>query len=244
MKLIWTYSEKLKKGPYNSKLSNEYILDMYYHSIECGKKHYPTCIYTTEDGYKFFKDKVDEIKIIPSDFDYVFLGDLKYHVMEIETNPFILIDGDLFLEDKLTISEDCEIAVEYNLPSPSEHLLYFNECFVREGIEDVIPYWKNGFNSYNLGLVYVNTTDYKDELCNDFKKIKKFYKEKIEPVYGFDKLNRQPSISGVQYFFSMFCKYKNIKVDIIGSNNKFIHMAAHRKFDFYSKIKKYRKSLI
>jgi hypothetical protein len=238
MKLIWTYSEKLKKGPFNSSLPDETILEMYEHSIECGKKYYDTCVYTTKTSFNFFKDKVDEVKLLPEDFDYVFLGDLKYHVMEIETEPFILIDGDLFLEDKLIMSDECNFAVEWNLESTTKTLLFFNETFIKEGITDIIPYWKNGLNSYNLGLVYIGTNEYKDELCNDFKKIKKFYKEKIEPKYEFDKLNRQPSISGVQYFFSVFCHYKNINVETLGETNKFIHLASYRKLTFKPNVKK------
>lgn len=239
MKLIWTYSEKLKKGPVNPNLSNDHILSMYKHSIQCGKRHYPTCVYTTEYAYDFFKDIVDEIKIIPSDFDYVFLGDLKYYVIEMETDPFILIDGDLFLQDKLILSINCEIGIEYELTKPTKELIYFNECFIKEGIMDIIPYWKNEFNSYNLGLLYINNMEYKEELCNDFKKIKQFYKEQIEPIYKFDKHNRQPSISGVQYFFSTFCRYKNIKVDIIGNTNSFIHLATNKKLNFKINDKKY-----
>lgn len=235
MKLIWTYSEHLKKGPVNTSLSDNTILEMYEHSIECGKKYYKTVIYTTETMFDFFKDKVDEVKLLPKDFDYVFLGDLKYHVIEMETEPFILIDGDLFLENKLEISDDCEIAVECKINQVSEHLIYFNECFVKEGICDIIPYWTNILSSYNLGLIYVNTSKYKTILCNDFKKIKKFYNEIIEPKYNFDKKNLQPSISGVQYFFYLFCIVNNLNVEEINKKNKFIHLSSHKKLLFKSK---------
>ncbi len=130
------------------------------------------------------------------------------------------------------------MAVEYKLESSGESVCFFNDHFVNEGIKEIIPYWMNGLNSYNLGLVYVNTNKYKSELCDDFKKVKKFYKEKIEPKYRFDELNNQPSVSGVQYFFSVFCNYKNITVDIIGNNNRFTHLAAHRKLNFKPKTKK------
>jgi hypothetical protein len=103
MKLIWTYSEYLQKGPINPKLPKEYIFEMYEHSINCAKQFYKTCVYTTEFGATFFKGKVDEIIIIPKDFDYVFLGDLKYYVFENETSPYTLIDGDLFLESPLIL---------------------------------------------------------------------------------------------------------------------------------------------
>jgi hypothetical protein len=234
MKLIWTYSEHLKKGPNNSKLNDNFILDMYMFSIECAKKfHDKTCVYTTESNYDLFKDKVDEVKLIPNDFDYVFLGDLKYYVMEKENSPFILIDGDLFLEEKLKIPIDCEIGVEVRIDlTPKNVELKFNECFVNEGIKNVIPYWCESNISYNLGLIYINTEKYKLELCNDFKKVKEFYKEKIEPKYHFDKQNKQPSVSGVQYFFTMFLNKENIKPFFIKSNNMFTHLAGEKKFKF------------
>jgi hypothetical protein len=234
MKLIWTYSEHLKKGPNNSKLNDKFILDMYGHSIECGKKFYDkTCVYTTELNYDFFKDKVDEVKLIPNDFDYVFLGDLKYHVIETEKSPFMLIDGDLFLEEKLNIPSNCEIAVEMHINLTLKNTeLKFNECFVNEGIKEIIPYWIDCDISYNLGLIYINTEKYVLDLCNDFKKVKTFYKEKIEPKYHFDKQNKQPSVSGVQYFFTMFLNKENVKPYLIKSGNVFTHLSGDKKFKF------------
>lgn len=232
MKLIWTYSEYLKKG-WNSILENEFILKLYEHSIECAKPFYQTCVYTTKSNYNFFKDKVDEVKLIPDDFDYVFLGDLKYHVIEIEKPPFILIDGDLFINGKLNIPVDSKFGVEFYINNqPDNNVLKFNNCFVQEGIRDIIPYWGSGNISYNLGLVYINTDQYIYEMCNDFKKIKKFYKEIIEPKYEFDKNNKQPSVSGAQYFFTSFLDSKGIKPYDFTSDNNFTHLIGSDKLQF------------
>ena len=83
--------------------------------LNCAKQFYTTCVYTTEFGANFFNGKVDEIIIIPENFEYVFLGDLKYYVFENETNPYILIDGDLFLESPLILNDN-NISVECILP--------------------------------------------------------------------------------------------------------------------------------
>jgi len=240
MKLIWTYSEYLQKGPINPKLPKEYIFEMYGHSINCAKQFYKTCVYTTEFGATFFKGKVDEIVIIPKDFEYVFLGDLKYYVFENETSPYTLIDGDLFLEAPLILNDN-DISVECILPySKDTGESIFNNFFINEGICDIIPYWKETLPSYNLGLVYIKNNDFIKELCSDFKKVKTFYKEQIEPTYKFDAKNKQPSIVGVQYFFSLFCHYKNIDVDFIIHNNKFTHLAGEKKYNFNSKVSRFK----
>lgn len=239
MKLIWTYSEHLKKG-WNYILENEFILKLYEYSIECAKPFYQTCVYTTKSNYDFFKDKVDEVKLIPDDFDYVFLGDLKYHVIEVEKPPFMLIDGDLFINKKLSIPIDSKFGVEFYVNNElGNDVFKFNKSFVEEGIRDIIPYWGSGNISYNLGLVYINTDEHIYEMCNDFKKIKKFYKEVIEPKYEFHKNGKQPSQSGAQYFYTSFLDSKGIKPYSIILDNTFTHLQGHKKLSFRHNMVKY-----
>lgn len=244
MKLIWTYSEKLQKGPINPRLNKEYIFDLYRKSIECAKPYYDTCVYTTNFGAEFFKDKVDEVIILPEDFQYTFLGDLKYYVLENEKPGYIMIDGDLFLETKLQFDKECDFVfehiIDYSDDSPETK---FNNFFLNEKINEVIPYWVKTYPSYNLGLVYVNNSKIIKGLCEDFKKVQKFYNEKIEPKYGFDRQNEQPSIVGVQYFLSLYCNINNLNISFFNTNNKFTHLAAHRKLNFKTSINRFKSLL-
>lgn len=234
MKLIWTFSEKLKGGKVNSKLSIEQIFQLYKYSIECASNFYTTCVYTTKLGEKFFKGLVDEIKIIPEDFDYTFLADIKYYVIQNETPSYILIDGDLFIESELKISTDCDFGFEYEIDYDEDKAYaQFNKIFIREGIKDIIPYWKDDVSSFNLGLVYVNNTNYINDLCDDYNKVKKFYNEFIEPKYGLNKQLLQPSVTGAQYFFSLFCKHHKPTFDFFQYNNKFTHLSFKDKLKFH-----------
>lgn len=230
MKLIWTYSEKLQKGKVNKSLQKEQIHQLYCKSIECGSKFYKTCLYTTIYGYEIFKGLVDEIVIVPESFNYTFLADLKFYVIEKEKSPFILIDGDLFIESKLNIDTECDFAVEYEISTdkPRQYLIY-NKCFINEGIKNVIPYWENELPSYNLGLIYVNNSEHSKKMCEDYKKVKEFYNTYIEPKYDLD----QPSVTGAQYFFFLFCNHYKLKVDFFSQKNIYTHLTYYKKITHF-----------
>lgn len=229
MKLIWTYSEKLQKGKVNISLQKEQIHQLYYKSIECGSKFYKTCVYTTVYGYEIFKGIVDEIVIVPESFKYTFLADLKFYVIEKERSPFILIDGDLFIESELKIDTDCDFGVEYEITTdvPRQYLIY-NKYFVNEGIKSVLPYWENKHPSYNLGLIYVNNQTHLNELCKDYAKVKDFFNTKINPKYDLD----QPSVTGAQYFFYLFCNHHKLKVDFFKQKNNYVHLEYDKKITY------------
>lgn len=229
MKLIWTYSEKLQKGKVNKSLQKKQIHQLYHKSIECGSKFYKTCIYTTVYGYEIFKGLVDEIVIVPETFNYTFLADLKFHVIEKEQSPFILIDGDLFIQSELKIDTNCDFAVEYEiLPSQPRQYLIYNKYFIDNGIKNIIPYWKDYNPSYNLGLIYVNNKEYSKLLVKDYYKVKEFYNNIILPNYDLD----QPSVTGAQYFFNLFCTHHNLNVDFFKNHNAYTHLAYDMKYSF------------
>ena len=67
MKLIWTYSPKLNRS---KNISDDDMLKLFYHSIECGSKFHSTCVYT--DTPDKFIGKVDEIITLSPDFEIYF----------------------------------------------------------------------------------------------------------------------------------------------------------------------------
>lgn len=216
MKLIWTYSPKLNRS---NKISHDDMLKLFYHSIECGSKFHSTCVYT--DTPEKFIGKVDEIIELPSDFEIYFLDDIKFYVMENESSDYTLIDGDLFIDSPIkNISPNIGTEV-YISHRAGIHYEKYNRVLESEGVIDIIPYWKSSLGYYNLGLIQINKFQHK-EFIIDYKKLKQFYKDKIEGIY-FNRKNECVEISLCTYFFTLFNMYKMNKHTQL-SKSSYIHL--------------------
>ena len=216
MKLIWTYSPKLNRS---NKISHDDMLKLFYHSIECGSKFHSTCVYT--DTPEKFIGKVDEIIELPSDFEIYFLDDIKFYVMENESSDYTLIDGDLFIDSPIkNISPNIGTEV-YISHRAGIHYEKYNRALESEGVIDIIPYWKSSLGYYNLGLIQINKFQH-NEFIIDYKKLKQFYKDKIEGIY-FNRKNECVEISLCTYFFTLFNMYKmNKHTELLKSS--YIHL--------------------
>ena len=216
MKLIWTYSPKLNRS---NKISHDDMLKLFYHSIECGSKFHSTCVYT--DTPEKFIGKVDEIIELPSDFEIYFLDDIKFYVMENESSDYTLIDGDLFIDSPIkNVSPNIGTEV-YISHRAGIHYEKYNRALESEGVIDIIPYWKSSLGYYNLGLIQINKFQH-NEFIIDYKKLKQFYKDKIEGIY-FNRKNECVEISLCTYFFTLFNMYKMNKHTQL-SKSSYIHL--------------------
>lgn len=208
MKLIWTYSSKLNRS---TQIKDEDMLTLYKTSIEYGKQYHFTRVYTDESSKDFFKGLVDDIVVLPNDFDYYFLDDIKFYVMVNEQQPFTLIDGDLFLYQALE-PIDTKLGVELF----SEHykgVFYekYNKVLESSGVINVIPYWKSKVGYYNLGLITINDFSFINDFYLEYNKLKEFYKQNIEGVY-FNRTKECVEMSLCTYFFTMYCMDRGISV--------------------------------
>ena len=216
MKLIWTYSPKLNRS---NKISHDDMLKLFYHSIECGSKFHSTCVYT--DTPEKFIGEVDEIIELPSDFEIYFLDDIKFYVMENESSDYTLIDGDLFIDSPIkNVSPNIGTEV-YISHRAGIHYEKYNRALESEGVIDIIPYWKSSLGYYNLGLIQINKFQH-NEFIIDYKKLKQFYKDKIEGIY-FNRKNECVEISLCTYFFTLFNMYKMNKHTQL-SKSSYIHL--------------------
>ena len=216
MKLIWTYSPKLNRS---KKISDDDMLKLFYHSIECGKKFHPTCVYT--DTPEKFVGKVDEIVELPKKFEIYFLDDIKFYVIENELDDYTLIDGDLFIDSPIE-NVSPNIGTEGYVPHRS-NIFYekYNTVLEKEGVKDIIPYWQSSLGYYNLGLIQINNFQY-DEFIKDYNKLKEFYKNKIEGIY-FNRMDECVEISLCTYFFTLFNIHKRNKHKKL-SKPSYIHL--------------------
>lgn len=244
MKLIWTYSKSWKKGFKNNHVDYGYIEYLYKKSITEAGNRFKKIIYTDEESKDIFKDYVDEVKIIePRKF--VFLADLKFYVLEKEQGEFCCIDGDLFLKEDLNIPQNTDVAFE--LTFIDHKVFQYSEIFEKHGIQKIIPYWGNTEYSINLGLMYFNNDELKDELVSEFKKVQKFYIEEIEPIYKFNEKGKQVSICGSQYLTSQFFKNKGIIPEYFNDGNedfeKFFHIGGPKKMFYHREYLRTQKKL-
>ena len=216
MKLIWTYSPKLNRS---DKISDDDMLKLFYHSIECGSKFHSTCVY--KDSPEKFIGKVDEVVKLPDDFEIYFLDDIKFHVIENELDLFTLIDGDLFIDSPIDIVNS-NVGTEGYVPHRNGiHYEKYNIILEKEGVRDVIPYWQSSLGYYNLGLIQINKFQHSN-FISDYNKLKNFYKNKIEGIY-FNRKDECVEISLCTYFFTLFNIHKgnsNTKL----SKDTFVHL--------------------
>ena len=216
MKLIWTYSPKLNRS---KKISDDDMLKLFYHSIECGKKFHPTCVYT--DIPEKFIGKVDEIVELPKDFEIYFLDDIKFYVIENEIDDCTLIDGDLFIDSPIE-NVSPNTGIEGYVPHRNGiHYEKYNRVLEKEEVRDIIPYWQSSLGYYNLGLIQINDFQHY-EFISDYNKLKNLYKDKIEGKY-FNKNEECVEMSLCTYFFTLFNIHKGNKHKKL-SKSSYIHL--------------------
>lgn len=216
MKLIWTYSPKLNRS---KKISDDDMLKLFYHSIDCGKKFHPTCVYT--DTPEKFVGKVDEIVELPKDFELYFLDDIKFYVIENEISDYTLIDGDLFIDSPIK-NVSPNIGIEGYVPHVAGiHYQKYNKVLEDNGVKKIIPYWQSSLGYFNLGLIQITNFQH-DEFIRDYKKLKYFYKNEIEGIY-FNRKEECVEMSLCTYFFTLFNIHKrNNHINL--SKPTFIHL--------------------
>jgi hypothetical protein len=206
MNLIWTYSSKLNRS---KQIKDEDILSLYKTSIELGKQNHFTRAYTDKSSKDFFEALVDEVVVLPGDFEYYFLDDIKFYVMVNETEPFTLIDGDLFLYQALPpIETDIGVELFYK---HHRGIFYdkYNKVLESNSVEKIIPYWQSKLGYYNLGLITINDNRFVKDFYSEYNKLKQFYKENIEGVY-FNRVDECVEMSLCTYFFTMYCMINDI----------------------------------
>tara|TARA_B110000879_G_C11072044_1_gene471102 strand:+ start:15 stop:719 length:705 start_codon:yes stop_codon:yes gene_type:complete len=217
MKLIWTYSPRLNRS---KKISDNDMLKLFYHSIECGKKFHPTCVYT--DTPEKFTGKVDQIIEIPDSFEIYFLDDIKFYVIENEKDRFTLIDGDLFINSPI---EDVfpHLGVEVFVPHyKGIHYEKYNKVLEKNNVKEIIPYWEPSLGYFNLGLIQPNSI-LSQEFITDYRKLKQFYIDRIEGKY-FNRKEECVEISLCTYFLTLYSMYIGNKYQIL-SKKGYIHLA-------------------
>lgn len=237
MNLVWAYHDGFQKGPTNSSIPSEFIRYLFKVSIETAPSTYTKVIYVQEEYRDYFKDIVDRVEIFKN-LEYTFLNDAKWYAVEKETNA-IIVDGDLFFNKELIIPNQSEIGFEYTFENTGDVSKY-STLFLSKGIKNYIPYWKNGHPSVNTGLMYINNSDIKTKILEEYGKVKEFYSSTFSLDALINKANKQPSITGSQYFLSQYLIEHNIEYFNFKEYNNFTHLYGSKKLPLLTEYSKYK----
>jgi hypothetical protein len=236
VRLVWTYSKDWKKGRNISKYPHEYIQYLYKKSITSASNNFHKVIYTDEKNTDLFKDIVDEV-IIRKPKPFIFLADLKFEVAGLLDGEMLITDGDIFFKKELKIPTGTQIGFEIEIGDVLSLIAGWKDILIVNGIEQTVPCWGiENRSAINLGLMYFNDNVIKDNLLAEYKKTQEFYVEHIEPVYKFNKDDKQFSACASQMLVKQFLLDQKINpyfFNKVNSNNlSYKHYASTAKGRF------------
>jgi len=203
-------------------------------------------MYTTEEHKNLFVNDVDSIKIIDENYDIYFQDDLKFYVLQKETPPYTLIDGDIILDNKLKIGNE-NVVYEKKLGEyPTEdYFLKMLEYLDKYKVKKSFPYWKTFEYTYNLGILHVNDNTFVNSFTEEYTKLKKWYKDNIDLVQPEIKKKVVIEMATCTYFFSMFLEVHKFTIGVLNKENSFTHYSGTKqKLKFLKEIGAFKNTLI
>ena len=190
-------------------------------------------MYTTEDCVDLFNDIVDEIIIINSEYETYFQDDLKFYVLQNETAPFTIIDGDIILDNKLIISNEDVVYEKLIKDNPNDdYFIKMRQHLLDYDVESYFSYWKNFDYTYNLGIVHVNDNKFVDGFMSEYNTFKQWYKDIIDSVNPNLKNKIVIEMATCTYFLSMYLEVNNYSIGVLNTSNSFTHYSG-----MYQKLK-------
>jgi len=234
VKLVWTYSDRFKKGRENkiSEASHEYIQFLFRKSIKEAPSVYEKYIYTDEYNFKIFED-LDVNLIKAREKEFIFLDDLKMDAADAVDGEFIIIDGDLFLKNELIIPSNKKIGFEVkvdSLPTLQQKII-----LQKEGIVNQSKYWDGDNQSINnVGLIYFNDDKLKADIVGEYRKLQKFFVDKIDKKYKINENEILFSSVACCMLTYQYLEYINEKPFYFLPDNdgNFEHLGFARKFKY------------
>jgi len=220
--LIYTY----KTGLHHilPPITTNQIILIYRECIIRNSEFHKSKIYTTEDCVNLFDDIVDEVVIIHSEYETYFQDDLKFYVLQKETAPFTLIDGDIILDNKLNISNEDVVYEKLIKDNPNDdYFIKMRKHLLDYNVESHFSYWENFDYTYNLGIVHVNNSKFVNGFMSEYTKFKNWYKEYVESVNPNLRNENVLEMATCTYFLSMYLEIHNHSIGVLNNKNSFTH---------------------
>ena len=240
MKLVWTYSDRFKKGSWNKNTlaSHKYIQYLFRKSIKEAPSSYEKIVFTDDYNFSIFDDL--DVELIPAPKkEFIFLDDLKFDAADLIDGELIITDGDLFINKELIVPSNSSIGFECKLEC--EDTFEMKLLMQKEGIDKELNYWK-GKSKFinNLGLMYFNDDLLKNELIKEYRNTQLFFSLFVDKKYKINKREVLFGSAGCCMFTYQFLDSIDITPFYFLDNNfnNFDHLGGPRKLELLDEFKK------
>lgn len=238
MKLVWGLYNKNK-----NELQPPFVYDMFYLSIQMGKDlSYETVLYGTSDAIGKLGEYVDETHTI-DDLDYTFFDDLKLHILSTRTDDYIILDGDVFLHERLKINTESILSIDTIILEQKEGyakdcLDILNEFELNKIINEWNPVLKSSFST---GIFYwKGQHELLQYFLDSYNKLRKWYLENENILTHRNiEFHSNKSLSSHFIFEHLLYKivqYHELKFNELDKSNSYYHWQGQDKFDNDDKI--------
>ncbi len=200
----------------------EVVMKQYYLAIMKAKEYYnDVVLYTDKVGQDIFKD-LCEIKLLDKNDSYLF-SEAKVETISKESVPFIHIDGDLFITDKLRYFNNIDLLVDHN-----DNNIW--ESYYKSTVEKLtldiqnFPEWGKPNKLFCMGIAGF----FNDNLKNLF--IERYYSTKEAYLKNKNNYYSLAPIVIEQYPLAVITQYHNFKFEFADNKNKYLHLYGRQKF--------------
>jgi len=215
---------------FTTKIMDWSILDFYkmlvYKSIETAKQYHKVVLYTDEESLSHFEDVTVEKRIVDTT-GFLFMDDLKIHLLTIIGENEILIDTDLFLHKPLELPNGYDLYLDYKDPTTEWHYDVPYNYFVSKGIRNAFP---NIFDeiihhSGNIGILYFTNKTFKEKYIELYYKLREW-------IIGLDNWYEHTAVFLGQYLLGVVWYESDYKVcPLKETDNDYTHYASYLKFE-------------
>ncbi len=226
MKLVYSFTTKM--GNYTD---NDWVVIYYKAAMRRARElGYKIKFYGCNFMYENLVDDIDEFVNIENE-EFILTDDLKIFIHQKEGLDCVTIDGDIILESKLVLPEDCDVLFETKLlntknPKFNRYMDVFKKYNTSEYINS---FDYNGLHACNVGVLKFNNIHTKNLLINRYYEFRKWYLETIEPSENLTQWN-DPAIIICEYYFGRLLEKNNISYKFCRDFNDYTHYASELKF--------------
>lgn len=227
MNLIYSLNTNLLKYDYD-KSNLDKLIKNYELSIKLAKQYHNIILYTDEYGASKLGDIVDDIQFLKKDKNYLW-SEAKFEALSKIGKDSFIIDGDIFLNEKLKY--DSNGVIFHNYDSESAIEFYYSKSildFNNHNIADIFPYWKTDCKkAINIGILGFFDDDIKSEYLKYYYQIKDWYFTKY-PIRLHKRLDTM--IIG-QYSLGCILDSKCVKEQPLSITNDYSHFYGGIKYE-------------
>lgn len=238
MKLVWGLYNKNK-----NELQPPFVYDMFYLSIQMGKDlGYETVLYGTSDTIEKLGEYVDEIHNIDA-LNYTFFDDLKLHILSTRIDDYIILDGDVFLHERLNLKKESTLSSDSIISEQKDG--YAKDCLEilnEYELNKIVTEWNSDLkSSFSTGIFHWKGND---ELLQYFLqsyiKLRKWYLENENILINRNiEFHSNKSLSShfiFEHLLYKIVKHHGLKFDELNKSNSYQHWQGQDKFDNHDKI--------